>query len=295
MLKRAGHEFVVRNADLSHAFAELRESWSESKPAMFILDSVDQDKNAGAAAVLNYPGVYSFVIVDDPEDRDVRCDLLMNALPGNSARAKTLARQFIRGTEFLILPLEYEQVRERAARRKIGECRHGFAFFGGSDPENLTGVFLDMVAKGSTVREWLLLLGPANPFADEALNRVKSESLPLRCERYVPSMAETLLDADLAILAAGNTVSEAAAVGTPVIALSHHGIQKENAEFYAASGGVVDLGLRSPELAEQLASRVTEIASSQQRRTEMSKALLAVVDGQGGRRVAGILSKALGE
>lgn len=290
MLERAGHEFVVRSGDVTQAFENLLGAWSKSKPRMFILDSVDQDKNPSAAAVLTDPDVFSFVVIDDPVDRDVECDLLMNALPGKLPERKRQAGRYLRDTEFLILPVEYERLRERSSRREIGECRRGFAFFGGSDPENLTGVFLDSVAKGGAVQEWLLLLGPANPFAAAAMQRVRREQLPVKIERYVPSMGETLLSADVAVLAAGNTVSEAAAVGTPVIALSHHEIQKHNAVFFEEAGGVVDMGLRAPHLSDRLAAAVSELASDVARRAKMSRSMLAVVDGLGGRRVAEIVA-----
>lgn len=288
---RAGFDFVERDADDAAAFRALATEWGTSKPAAFILDSVDQDLNQNAHLVLADAGVFSVVIIDDPEDRDVECDLLINALPtSRPAAKKTKAKRAVRGVEYLILPAEYAAAREKNARRDLAECVSGFAFFGGADLEDFTSVFLHAIEKESPVKQWTLLAGPSYRNADKAAQRITERGLPVTMVRHVDSMRSALASAHVAVLAAGNTLSEAAAVGTPAIALSQNPVQADNAAFFAREAGVLDLGRLADDSGAKLASALKQLAGSAERRRTMSEKMMAVVDGLGGRRIAELLA-----
>lgn len=99
------------------------------------------------------------------------------------------------------------------------------------------------------------------------------------------SLADVLVKADLAVLGAGQTMLEAAAAGTPSIAVPLVENQRRQAERLAELGAVV---LAEPgAVGEQAAA----LAADSQRRHELSARAQAAVDGQGARRVAALVEQ----
>lgn len=293
-LQRAGHEFVVRAPSLDDAFAELAFEWSTNCPDLFILDTVAQDQTKAARKVLDNPDVFSIVFIDDPNDRDVECDLLVNALPPlHEWSPPRLATQKLRGVEYLILPTEFEEVRRSQPVASYQSCDNGFAFFGGSDPQNFTGVFLSAIALDSSVKHWTLLVGPSHPDAMGVAARIAELDLPVTVVRHVKSMAAALANADIAALAAGNTLWEAAALGVPSVAVSHNAIQAQNAAFFARHAGVADAGQLNADSAQTLSLAIREVATSPDRRRRMSESLRLLVDARGGKRMVEAINAAL--
>lgn len=293
-LKRAGHDFVVRSASLDDAFASLAGEWSADRPDLFILDTVAQDQIPAARKVLDNRDVFSLVFIDDPKDRDVECDLLVNALPPLTQWAQPkLAREKVRGIEYLILPTEFEDVRRSQPARNFESCDRGVAFFGGSDPQNFSDVFLSAIALENSVKHWTLLVGPSHPDADGIAKRIEKLELPVSLVRYVKSMAAAFADADIAALAAGNTLWEAAAIGVPTIAVSHNPIQAQNATYFATHAGIADAGQLKADSAQMLSQAIRDVAASPEKRRRMSESLRLLVDARGGKRMVEMIGAAL--
>ncbi|MBA3656725.1 MAG: glycosyltransferase [Gemmatimonadaceae bacterium] len=290
VLARSGQEFSVRDPDVSKAFRALHADWSDTAPALFILDSVSHDLEGASGLALRHASVPSVVFIDDPSDRDVSCDLLVNALPtlGNPAE-KRRARRAVRGVEYLVLPPEFSAARSASSSKDFSECSTGFAFFGGADLENFSAVFVDAITQRQSGIQWRLLLGPSYAHSDNLAERIAAVGRHVEVVRYVPSMAAQLAGADIVVLAAGNTLSEAAAVGAPAIVLSQNSVQAENAHFFAVRTGVVDCGSLVPDSAERLAQAIGSIAGDAQQRRAMSGDMMKTVDGEGGRRIAGLV------
>lgn len=287
-LDRAGHEYVVRAAGVESALESLAKEWLDDSPRTFIMDSVNHDLARNAKPLLAAERVTTVVFTDDPADRDIECDVQVNALPTASApRKKTGSSQSLRGVEYLILPPDYAGAGEKRRSQPMERCERGFAFFGGADLEDFTSVFLEAAARSPQSVEWTLLLGPAYVHSAKAERRARE--LSISTVRHVDSMAETLLRADIAVLAAGNTLSEAAATGTPAIALSQNPVQRENAAFFATACGVLDLGELTADSESLLARAIEQLSAGADLRREMSGRMLRTVDGLGGRRVADVI------
>lgn len=290
VVEGAGHAQAIRDADDATAFQALVSDWKHSPPALFILDSVAVDKNPNANLALTHPAVPSVVFIDDPGDRDVECGLLVNALPSLDAPAKKVkARRSLRGVEYLVLAREYSK--GMTTPRTLTSVASGFAFFGGADLEDFTALFLDALAAGSHVEHWSLLLGPSYKHVDSVSERIARDDLPVSVIRHVESMAGALRSADIAVLAAGNTLSEAAAVGTPAIVLSQNSVQAENAKFFSVRSGVIDLGMLAPDSAPRLEDAIVSLSKDTRGRERMSEQMMKTVDGEGGKRIAGILAE----
>jgi hypothetical protein len=99
------------------------------------------------------------------------------------------------------------------------------------------------------------------------------------------SLAVLLRDADLAVLAAGQTMLEAAAAGTPTVAVVVVENQRRQAERLAELGAVVLAEERS------VSAEVAALALDHERRRALSKTAQETVDGQGARRIAALVEQ----
>jgi UDP-2,4-diacetamido-2,4,6-trideoxy-beta-L-altropyranose hydrolase len=97
------------------------------------------------------------------------------------------------------------------------------------------------------------------------------------------SLADLLLDADLAVVTAGQTMVEAAAAGTPTVAVVLVENQRRQAEQLAELGAV--------ELADSayVSAVVAALATDFDRRRRLSAQAQQTIDGQGARRVAALV------
>jgi UDP-2,4-diacetamido-2,4,6-trideoxy-beta-L-altropyranose hydrolase len=97
------------------------------------------------------------------------------------------------------------------------------------------------------------------------------------------SLSSELTAAHVVVCAAGQTMLEAACVGTPTVALVVAANQRAQAQLLADAGGPIVL---DPPDIEEVESAVGRLASSPQERIERSAASRAAVDGGGALRVA---------
>jgi spore coat polysaccharide biosynthesis predicted glycosyltransferase SpsG len=101
------------------------------------------------------------------------------------------------------------------------------------------------------------------------------------------SLFDPLRDADLAITAGGQTMLEAAAVGTPCIAVPLAANQRPQAEGLAEAGAVQLVELED---SAKLAAAAAALSEDLEARTSMSRAAQAAVDGDGARRAAAVIA-----
>jgi spore coat polysaccharide biosynthesis predicted glycosyltransferase SpsG len=97
-----------------------------------------------------------------------------------------------------------------------------------------------------------------------------------------PSLLPELMQADLAITAAGQTMLEAAAVGTPCVAVPLVDNQRRNAALLGSLGAVRVADPSGAAVAEALA----ELAPDVERRRQMARRSQDAVDGYGAHRIA---------
>jgi spore coat polysaccharide biosynthesis predicted glycosyltransferase SpsG len=95
-----------------------------------------------------------------------------------------------------------------------------------------------------------------------------------------PSLLGELLAADLVLTAGGQTLLEAAATGTPAIALALVDNQQSQAEALAAGGGAL-----LAESTDSASQALTELAADADRRAELARRGQELVDGFGALRV----------
>jgi len=168
-------------------------------------------------------------------------------------------------SEFFHLP--EKEIRERPRRILIT--------FGGTDPGHLA-VRCARVLHDRVDAEIRVIVGAG---AAEA-------SFPpdVVVKHHVRSMAAEMLEADLVLTAAGRTVYEAAAVGTPVAVMAQ-GAREATHAHLSYTSGVVFLGIGPIVDDEHVVGVVTRLLDDHALRGELSSRLRGSVDPWGAARI----------
>lgn len=195
------------------------------------------------------------------------------------------------GPQFALLRPGFALAREQAAIRS--NLRQVLVFMGGADAVNATAIVLDALldqALADSVETVNVVVGSGHP--DLAGIRTGCGERGYHLFVDTQDMARLMVEADLAIGAAGSAAWERAAVGLPSIMLSVAENQRQIAQSVAESGA----GLFAGDLAEPGAAAVADLAAGVSARVaesmqpgvleRMSKCAFDLTDGLGCSRVA---------
>lgn len=250
----------------------------------------------GAAAGYDDPGRRAVLLtIDDIGDRptypgDVLLNQNAHATPA-LYQGKTTA-QLCLGPAWSLLRPEFagldraRDVPDRVARVLV--------LLGGADPHGHSARMLDAVAAAAATLqpspEVVLVVGAANPAL--AALRQRAAGLPVRAQvrHDVRDMAALLGAADLAVSAAGTTVWEMAALGTPMILAAQNRSELGPAAGLARHGAAVDLGPFETLDPQDVTAAVAGLAADPERRRAMSAAGRHLVDGRGVDRMLALLA-----
>jgi len=108
---------------------------------------------------------------------------------------------------------------------------------------------------------------------------------------HTESLARSLFQCDLAVIAPGVTAYEASATGTPALYLSHHLLQEQSALLFEQSGVGKNIGLLAQENTDQIMRQISQLSVFE--RSEMGERGKKLVDGLGLYRVNKILTSAV--
>jgi spore coat polysaccharide biosynthesis predicted glycosyltransferase SpsG len=287
-VETAGFKRNAVPAGGDEAAQRIAERWETDLPDIFVLDSADLYKSPGTARLFSR-SITSVAVTDDPERTASEASVVVNALPIFQPEIVNVGNtRYCYGIDFFILESRFGEL--HVHDKNIAEvCKSGFAFFGGADLENFTRTFVQATASIGSI-EWTCLLGAQYVNPSEA--RAFADSLGVRVNwtERVPDMARQLFDADVAVLAGGNTLIEAAAVGLPAVVLCQNEIQRRNGSFFEETCGLPCLGLKHEFDSARLAAAISELAQDAATRKRISRALKKIVDGRGAERVAGIIA-----
>lgn len=263
------------------------------KPDWLVVDHYGLD--AAWETVLR-PQAARIMVIDDLADRPHDCDLLLeqNFRLGGEHRYDDLvpaACRQLSGPKYALLRREFALARENLAGRD-GGVRRILVSFGGSDPQNYTGLALDAL-DASSARSLAVdvIAGAVNPHQAELAARCAGRP-QTRFFPQVGNMAEMLGAADLAIGAGGTTNWERAALALPSIVIGIADNQRRIIADLAEAGLVWGL----PELDPADVGALTHVIEAALRLTEVNRGmagrLAGLVDGKGAGRVAGVLMQA---
>lgn len=140
------------------------------------------------------------------------------------------------GSEYFIIQklfLLYEPI---AINEKI---QNVVVTFGGADPKNYTGMFLELAEKPEYAKvNFYVVIGKANKKADCFEKYNEKENIILLYD--IDNMAEVMAKCDIAVSSRGRTCFELAALGIPTLSIAQHE-REERHTFICAENGFMCL------------------------------------------------------
>lgn len=238
------------------------------------------------------PYCSKLMVIDDLADREHICDLLLNQnliadlvyryegrIPDKCAR--------LLGPDYALLQPEYAELRSHMLPRS-GQVNRIFVFFGGADIHNCTGrttrAFLSLNREDISVD---VVISPGHQFDNDIRGEAKGH-VNITIHDALPSLAELMAGADLAIGAGGITSWERCCLGLPSLVVTLAENQKPIASELARLGLVRWLGHHDQVDDNGLKEALFDCLR-QGDLQDWSERCLAVVDGKGCERVASII------
>jgi UDP-2,4-diacetamido-2,4,6-trideoxy-beta-L-altropyranose hydrolase len=282
IIERSGHAAIVLKAE-PNSPEDLRET--SAAVASF---------GAGAAVVDDYCVEYfgglsktgaAIVALDDLATRSfAACDVVVSS----GAHAGTLPYPRASNTLFLLGPVYVPlrpEVWDVAPRQIAGDVRHVLVTLGGADPVNVGPVLLSAL---DAIAADFAITFVSGPFAH---NQAQVKRLATGAQHRVEvldapaDLVKLMRAADLAICAAGQTIYELAALGTPAIAIVVVENQVQHAAAFAEQN-VIESFAWDPTRVAAVQTSILTLMGDVGRRRAMSAAGQRAVDGRGALRVA---------
>lgn len=289
-----GCRFLTREAAAGAWLAEHGQTLAPSQPPLpgrlpetdyscdaFVVDSYDVSNEEIAARAKKKAGI--ILAFDDHMNRHPVADVVLNT--GVIAPEQSWPGQIERllGPRHHPLPSEYLPLSQRREIRP--SISHVLVTLGGAGKAAL---FEHIVAAVRRALPDASIDGVIGPFSEEPLGLKNDTAVTIH--RSPRSLKQLMLDCDLAVATSGQTLFELAATGTPAVALSLADNQTPNLLGMGCAGAVLSAGaVTDADFDLTLAERLARTEDSCVRRN-LSKAGLALVDGQGAARVEAALS-----
>jgi UDP-2,4-diacetamido-2,4,6-trideoxy-beta-L-altropyranose hydrolase len=186
------------------------------------------------------PHVDKLMVVDDLANRHHDCDLLLdqNFSVEAEGRYRSLVPatcELLVGPRFALLGVEYAAYRKTLTKHS-GRPRRLLVFFGGTDPQNMTGLTIE--ALRHTDLEYLeldVVVGANNPHRQEIEEQIANRPLTTLYKSR-PHLADLMAVADLAIGAGGVTTWERMCLGIPAVVVAIADNQKPATEALKQAG-----------------------------------------------------------
>ena len=233
-------------------------------------------------------GLALMVVDDNGEIGRYQAELVLNQ---NVHADQTMYRQREASTR-LLLGSRYALLRRDFLRwcswqRDIPElARRVVVTLGGGDADNVAQKAVEALQQVAVDRlDVRLIVGPANPYAEQLRAACVSSGGAVRVEQNVHDMAEVLAWADVAVMAGGSTCWEAAFMGLPALLLVLADNQRGIAERLDKVGVALSLGWHAHTTARGVASELHHLLSAGDQRAQMSRRGRRLVDGRGSRRI----------
>ena len=227
------------------------------------------------------------VVFEDVPARRHDADLLLDASGGRRAEAYT-DQKLLPDTCMVLAGPRYALLRDAfaldAAPRASGPgLWRIFVSMGATDPDNLTGEALTVLAATLPDVEIDVMLSAAAPHL-AALRATEMAGVTVHAG--VSDVARLMAGADLAIGTAGINLWERCALGVPSLLVIAAENQRDNAHFAEAAGAAMIVGEEGVLSGEALEHALKDLARAPERLDAMRLAALDVCDGMGAKRVA---------
>jgi UDP-2,4-diacetamido-2,4,6-trideoxy-beta-L-altropyranose hydrolase len=220
------------------------------------------------------------------------CDVLLDQNYHREAEARYAglvppSGTVLAGPRFALLRPEFVAARQGIAPRD-GTVRRLLVFLGGMDADNITGVVLSALAKMDRPALAVdVVIGASHPKRDE-LTQLCTSMAGVTLHVQTSDMAGLLARVDLAVGAGGSATWERCALGVPTLALCLADNQRDLLHE-AARGGIAYV----PDIAAcdsgAISVHLQAIIDNAGLRHFLSRNGMALIDGEGARRVAAVM------
>lgn len=232
------------------------------------------------------------MVIDDLADRKHDCDFLLDQNLGKSPKnyiglVAGSAKQYF-GPKFALLNRKYSELRG-ISKVRDGRIRRALVYFGGGEEsiqlvyatvaaftsQELSDIHLDVVVSG---------LDKPNPH----FKKLITERGKVALYQQLPSLADLMVKADLAVGAAGSTTWERCALGLPSILVVCAFNQEAIGKAIRDAGAGIIL-FPSKDLSNEILSAILKLKTQTQCYMKMSERAARICDGSGARRISSML------
>lgn len=221
------------------------------------------------------------LVIDDLASRPHHCDLLVDQTFGRSAdeyRPFVPAEcRILTGARYAMLRPAFAEARAEALRRRTaqGHVQRIIVSLGMTDADGLTGDVVEGLLRLPITCPIDVVLGATAPSVAR-IEALAADRTNLHLHRDVPDMVPLLLNADLAVGAAGTAAWERCCLALPSVTMVLADNQRLVARTLAEAGAA--LAVRD---ADEAAAAVESLLGDETARQRMIAAAAAITDGRG--------------
>jgi len=239
------------------------------------------------------PHVSKLMVIDDLASRRHDCDVLLDQNYSAEGERRYVGLvpdtcKLLVGPRYALLRPEYAAYR-KTLRSRDGHVRRILVFFGGTDPQNVTGMALEALSHVELRHlDVDVVIGANNPHR-EALEKQSRErpQTTIYCSR--PHLADLMPQADLAIGAGGATTWERMCLGLPSVVISIAENQRPATEALAEAKLIHYAGHFSDIKTDGLTQLLKQQIHATEKLAELSIQNWLQVDGLGALRLVEVL------
>ncbi len=237
------------------------------------------------------PHVDSILVIDDLADRQHDCDVLLDQNFSLLAEQRYVGlvsaeTQLLCGPRYALLHPEFYRYRSTLERQHSTSLR-AFISFGGSDPDNLTGLALEAFQSPDLAHvEIDVAIGRNNPHQNVLARQIASRP-GTRAHLAPSSLAPLMAKANFAIGAGGTTTWERFCVDLPSVVIASAENQIPSCESLAAAERINYVGFWTDVTVATLHTAIETVVDTLESPNRVSPEPL--VDGLGSERIAEVM------
>lgn len=311
-LKRQGESCVIVGPPKSYATAQdaefiedwiAIEEWNSAEQDAARFTKIVRDQSARFAVLDDYridSNYQKFLVAEDlrwlqfdgTAKKPLWADLVVNANP--AARAADYrdvvynpAAQLLLGPAYAVLRAEFPPVTAlRPAGRPIAQVL--VAFGGGDDRGGIEFALSSLIENAPVNWRFVVISGTHNPRNPQLVDWVETHGRGRVSLLINPdNVAAIMAGCDLAVMAGGTSIYEAASCRLPMVLIAIADNQIQPAKAWAHAGAALFPGGLREVTAGQLISAVSKLAADDVFRRDMVTKAGNLVDGKGAQRLAG--------
>jgi len=233
---------------------------------------------------------FKVLSIDDTAQIHYYSDIILNQNIG-SEKLKFSTEKY---TKFLLGP-KYVMIRNQLLRRdeKIEKntVEKILITLGGTDEDNLTLEIIKMLEDINDKIEFLVLIGPLNPYENNIREYINDKGLKIKLIKSPKDISNLYLESDIAISAGGSSCYELAYFGIPNIIITIADNQLNIAKELDREKISIYLGLKNEIKKEKLQNKVKELINNHLLRKTISKNGKKLVDGKGKERIVSFMER----